>query len=236
MRIAVLCLAVCVLGPIRGEQSLSLDLPITKELRITNPRLLRPCDVGLVVPQIGGAINVPVGFENNRECWLTLRGKPGFDSAHTEDVGGMSARQVLDHLMTFMPEHSWRELSGVIVVRPKSAWNDPRNVLNSRTASFEATNQPLDDVLHTLLNAVRPKVLVPHQDVPRTERPIDRPVTVAFRGGTMLEAVNEIARTRAGVHWQLAYDSIPGRATIEFGTFDFSGFVMAPIVIPQETR
>jgi hypothetical protein len=238
MRITLFCLAVCALAPtIRDEQRLNLAVPVTGELRITDPRLLQPCDVGFVVAQIGGAFNVPVGFENRRDCWLSRRGKPGLETEGTEDLIGMSARQALDHLMTFMPAYSWRELGGVIVARPKSAWDDPQNVLNFPTAAFETTNQPLRDVLHTLLDGVRPKALVPHRDVPlRTDRPIDQPVTVVFRGGTMLEAVNEIARARTGVYWQLAYDSIPGRATIEFGTFDFSGIVLASVGVPQEAR
>jgi hypothetical protein len=236
MRITFLPLLVLTfIATIETEQPLKLDVPVATQLQITDPRLLRPCDLGLVVPQVGRGLNAPVGFENGRDCWLTLQGKPGPNREHTEDLSGMSPRQALDHLIEFMPAFSWKEFDGVIAVRPRSAWSDPRNVLNLPTAPFEARNARLDDALHTMLDCVRPRASVPHEDIPRPERAIDRPVTVRFRGGTLLEAVNEIARARTGVYWQLAYDSLPGRATIEFGTFDSDGIIMAPVAFPQRT-
>jgi hypothetical protein len=92
--------------------------------------------LGALVAQIGRALRVPVGFENTRDCELTRRGKPGPDAECTEGLSGKSARQAFDYLMTFRPGCSWRELDGVIVVRPEAAWDDPRNVLNFSAAEF----------------------------------------------------------------------------------------------------
>lgn len=239
LRRILLALIVLALVPtLKAEHPLKLDAPIRGEFRITNPRLLRPCDSGAVVAQIGHTLNVAVGFENTPDCWLTLRGYPGSNADGSEDLRGMSPRQAFDYLMTFMPAFSWRAMDGAIVVRPKTAWNDPRNVLNLPTAAFETTNQRLDDVVHTLLEAVTPKAFVPHEDLPKPERPIDRRVTVVFRGGTMLEAVNAVARARTDVYWQLAYSSVPGQATIEFGTLDVPGgsIILAPVAVPVGTR
>jgi hypothetical protein len=145
--------------------------------------------------------------------------------------------------MTFMPEFSWKEVDGTIVVRPKTAWEDARNVLNLPTAAFEATVQPLDDVLHMLLNAVTPKVFLPHTDVANPERPINRPVTVAFRGGTMLDALNAVIRLRPGLDWQLGYVSGRPFADILICTTHYggkahveSGHVGAPIAIPPSAE
>jgi len=126
-------------------------------------------------------------------------------------------------------------MDGVIVVRPADAWNDPQNVLNFPTAAFEATDQRLDDVVHTLLQAVTPKAFAPHEDLADPDRPINRRVTVMFRGGTMLDGVNAVARTRTGVYWQLGYSSAPGWATIEFGTLavQVGGIILAPVAVPH---
>jgi hypothetical protein len=165
LRALVALIVLVFLSTLRAEDRLNLDAPIRRETRITDPRILRPCDLGAIVAQIGHPLNVPVGFENNRDCGMTLRGDPGTFTDGTEDLKGRSPRQAFDYLMTFMPAFSWKEMDGAIVVRPKTAWDDPRNVLNLPTAAFKATDQPLDDVLHTLLNAVTPNVFLPHTDL-----------------------------------------------------------------------
>jgi hypothetical protein len=57
-----------------ADDRLNLDAPITRQMRITDPRILRPCDLGAIVAQIGHAAGVPVGFEKSRDCWLSLHG------------------------------------------------------------------------------------------------------------------------------------------------------------------
>jgi hypothetical protein len=239
-RLFLALIVFAIVSTLRAEGRLNLDAPIRGACRITDPRLMPPCDVGALVAQIGHALNVPVGFENTPDCPLVgrpgslgLRGNPGPDSEGVEDLTGMSPRQAFDYLMTFMPGFSWKEMEGVIVVRPKAAWNDARNVLSLPTAAFETTDQRLNDVLHTLIDALPPEAFLPHEDVPKPERPIDRRVTVVFRGGTMLEALNAVARARTDVDWKLAYAG-PGWADLEFGTGGSSaGVVMVPVAVPK---
>jgi hypothetical protein len=220
---------------IAAEKRLNLDTPATGQFRIADPRLLHPCDLGAVVAQIGHALTVPVGFENTRDCGLTLRGYPDSNSQGTEDLRGMSVRQAFDYLMTFMPAFSWREMNRVIVVRPKVEWDDPRNVLNFPTAAFAVTDQPLNDVLRTLLEAVTPTAFVTPVHLIDPEAPINRRVIMSFRGGTMVDALNAVARTRTGLDWQLAYRSGPGRATIAFGALGVRGgsLIQAPVAVPE---
>jgi hypothetical protein len=80
---------------------------------------------------------------------------------------------------------------------------------------------------------VTPKVFVPHEDIPRPERPIDQRISVSFRGGTMLEAVNEIARARGKVYWQFGHDSVPKQALLEFGILDSASLVFAHVALPD---
>ena len=208
----------------------NLDTPIRTEFSIDDPRSLDPCAGHLAVDQIARQANVLVGFENTPDCWLgPMAVKAGGVS---EILTGMSARQAFDHLMTVTPMYSWREMEGVAVVRPKAAWDDPTDVLNLPAASFSAIDTPVNDALHTALQAVTPPVFYPHDDVPHFGRPIDVPVTVAFPGGTMLEALNAIVRAHQSAHWQLGYSG-NNRATVALESLAFTGGgVMAPVALP----
>jgi len=217
-----------------GVQSASkLDDPIASDCRIDNPRFLNPCNSGMAVDQLARKADVLVGFENMPHCPPSSRSlKAG---AASETLTGMSARQAFDHLMTLMPMFSWKEMNGVVVVRPKAAWDNPTDPLNLSTDAFEAANERVDDVLHTVLHAVKPSMFIPHEDVPRHDGPITRPVAVAFSGGTMLDALNAIVRAHAGLEWQLGY---PGNsAVITLSTLEFPGDgVIAPVAIPPPRR
>jgi hypothetical protein len=207
-----------------------LDDPIGGECRIDNPRFLHPCNSGMAVDQLARKADVLVGFENMPDCQPSGRSlKAG---ATSEILTGMSARQTFDHLMTLMPMYAWKEVNGVVVVRPKAAGDNPKDLLNLPTNPFNVTNERVDDVLHTLLHVVTPSLFIAHEDVPRPDGPINRPVGVAFSGGTMLDALNAIARAHGGVEWQLGYPG--GRsAVITLNTLEFPGdAVMAPVALP----
>jgi hypothetical protein len=226
-------LVVTLAGTIAPRAASNLDTPIGGEFRIDNPRFLDPCAGHIAVGQIARQANVLVGFENTPDCWL---GPTAFNArAGNERLTGMSARQAFDHLMALMPMYSWKEMEGVAVVRPKAAWDDPTDVLNLPTASFSATAAPLNDALHTVLQAVTPPVFYPHDDVQRFGRPIDVPVSVVFPGGTMLEALNAIVRAHQGAVWQLGYSG--NLATIAVESLAFTGgVVMAPVALPLARR
>ena len=137
--------------------------------------------------------------------------------------------------MALMPEYRWKEIDGVVVIRPNGAWNDSTNPLNRPTAPLSATNADLDNVLHMLLRAVRPPVFYPHVDVPQPVRPIDHPVDVVFPGGTMLDALNAVIRARGSAEWQVGY--APGHATIAVSTLQFGGGTVVELfALPQGSR
>jgi hypothetical protein len=67
---------------------------------------------------------------------------------------------------------------------------------------------------------------------------IDTPVSVAFPGGTMLDALNAVTRAHQGAIWQVGY--LGNRADIELSTLDFwggqAGIPTSPLVLPQTRR
>ena len=234
MQSMLVVLLVATLVPLLAIQNTSkLDDPIVGAWHIENPRFLPPCHSFRAVDQLARQANVLVGFENTPRCPPSSRSLIGASASET--LTDMSARQAFDHLMALMPMYSWKEMNGIIVVRPKVAWNDPGNPLNLPTNSFEATNEQPDQVLHTALQAVMPSLFFPHEDVPRPDGPITRPVTVSFSGGTMLEALNAIARAHGGLEWQLGYPR--SLAVITLSTLEFPGDgVIAPVALPPPPR
>jgi hypothetical protein len=77
----------------------------------------------------------------------------------------MTARQALDQLVALNSTYRWQEIDGVVVIRPKAAWDDPTNMLNRPTASFDVANPHLHEALHLLLQAATPSLFYPHTDV-----------------------------------------------------------------------
>ena len=234
MRIIIFAsLVVTLAGAIGAQNASKLDDPITGECRIDNPRFLNPCNSGMAVDQLARKAEVLVGFENMPNCPPSARSlKAG---AAGETLTGMSARQAFDHLMTLMPTFSWKDMNGVVVVRPKAAWEDPRDPLNLSTGAFEAANERVDDVLHTVLHAVKPSMFIPHEDVPRPDGPITRPVAVAFSGGMMLDALNGVLRAHGGLEWQLGYPGNSAVITLSMLKFPGDG-VIAPVAVPTPHR
>jgi hypothetical protein len=217
------------------EKHRLMDEPIKGDLRILNPRFLGPCELGLAVLNLSAQAKVPVGFESTPDCWVSPMGTspPLSDGGpRTEALTNMSMREAMDYVVALMPDYSWKAIDGVAIARPKAAWNNPTDPLNAPTNAFNAENVPLNDVLHTLLEAA--SLSAPHEDVPK-QRPINRAMTVSFPGGTMLEAVNAVTRAYGNTQWQLGYSS--GRAMIVFSAMERDrGVVMAPLQLPQPHR
>jgi hypothetical protein len=67
---------------------------------------------------------------------------------------------------------------------------------------------------------------------------IDTPVSVAFPGGTMVDALNAVTRAHQSAIWQVSY--LGNRADIELSTLDFwggyAGIPTAPLVLPPTRR
>ena len=174
---------------------------------------------------------IPAGFENTADCNFSPR-------ALRPEVGdvvltGMTARQAFDHLIELMPGYLWREIDGVVVVRPVSAWVDTQHFLHRPAAPFAVTSASADDHLHALLEAVRPSMFYPHSHVPRKTGVFDQPLDLSYTGGSMIGALSALVRARDS-EWEIAYNT-PGRPRIVVYTLAFGrGAVMAPLALPSD--
>jgi hypothetical protein len=225
-----LVLSVVALGSFVDAQTVSrLDDPLTGELRIDRPSVVPPCTVAMAVSFVARHAKIPAGFENTADCNFSPRalGPEVGDVVFT----GMTARQAFDHLMELMPGYLWREIDGVVVVRPVSAWVDTQHVLNRPTAPFAVTSASADDHLHALLKAVSPSVFYPHTDLHESAGALDAVRAMTFDGGKMLDALNGLVRAR-DAEWEIGYNA-SGRPRVVVHTLAFGrGAVMAPLALP----
>ena len=91
-----------------------------------------------------------------------------------------------------------------------------------------------DQVLHAVLQAATPSLFKEHEDVPRHGQLVDRTLTLNFRGGTLLDALNEVVRSHGSAEWQIGFS--PGRPIVELIALNPQLFpgdnVMAPVAVP----
>jgi hypothetical protein len=148
-------------------------------------------------------------------------------------------REALNQLMLAMPQFAWRELDGVVVVRPTVAWESRDDLLDHPVGAFTVNDAPADLVLHSVLQAATPSLFKEHDDVPRHGQLVDRTLTVRFHGGTLLEALNEVVRAHGSAEWQIGF---PGRrAIVELIALNPTllapgDSVMAPVAVTVQRR
>jgi len=233
----VLVVLLCV--SLGAEDVSPLDRPIADDFRIVNPSTLQPCAAGTVIDQIARKAHVLVGFENAPGCHPSPRATTRQERHRApgdgeEVLNGITARQAFDHVTAVMPTLTWQDMDGVAVIRPKDAWADGTNPLNVSAAPLGVvSSQKLGDIVDMLLRGTRPSMFVPHRDLPRSATSIDAPVSVTFSGGTLLEALNTLVRSRQGAEWQFAYTG-RGMGVLIVSTLDLSGGdVIAPVALPR---
>ena len=129
------------------------------------------------------------------------------------DVTGLSLREALTALMALDSRYEWRELEGVIVVRPVLAWTQPEHPLSRQTgpARFEqATVVDAANYLHALLDPIM-------KYTPERDRGVEvRRVSVTSTERTpLMTLLNTVARSFGEMCW--IYEDLNERDTKFFG-------------------
>jgi hypothetical protein len=224
---------VALVQPLGAQIRPALEVSLSIGIRVMALGERPQCAIGTAVDQIARQTNVLVGIEHTRDCetfgWTAVR-------PDDEVLTGLSVRQALDHVIARVPSYRWAVVDDVVVVRPAAAWDDATSPLNLPTARFSATQAHLHDVLHTLIAAVTPQLSKAHTDVTGNPPwPIDRPVSVTFSGGTLLDALNTVIRAHGHAEWRLGY--VGGSPVLSLSTLDLEGGVVSiPIALPGSPR
>lgn len=206
--LALVALLLCA-SPAADGQPGALDTPVPS-LRAAALKDAVPCDLWRTVEHVSRFAGVLVGFEHVAAC--APRGWGRRPEADAVVLDGLTPRQMFDLIVAARPDYAWREIDGVVVLRPVTAWQDGANVLASAVAAFAVASRPPHYLLHDVYQAAKPSLFQPHDDPrPSPERQhsgpaaaIDGPVDLGFAGGTLLQALNAVAR-RTGTRWELGY-------------------------------
>ena len=198
------------LTPLHGQNS-ALDVTLPS-VRI--PSALQPCEIHGIVQRLGRITKLPVGFQGGPECigksdmaramggWLVDQ---RFSTERdTTDLAGSTFRQALDRLVALAPDYRWKEINGMAVVRPLSAWNDPGDALNRQVAPFNITGERLFSALNIMLGRIG------SADTTGSINAIN--ASLNFSGGTLLDALGALTQSYDAGGWDVAtvVDPPPG--------------------------
>src|SRR5262245_35394487 len=138
--------------------------------------------------QVARQTNTPLGFENAADCWLGPRSV--LPNGGGRVLQARTAREAFDEIAAFTEVFSWREITGVVVVRPILAWSDDDSFLSLPVGAFQLLNVSLDDALYRALDAATPRLR--YSRAHRSSNPFEVPMSVDFGGGTLLGALSRL--------------------------------------------
>jgi hypothetical protein len=157
----------------------------------------------MVFDQVSRAASVPLILENLPGCPPSPRSAIARPAVQPEQ--SKSARQLLDELNTLVPQFAWREMNGIIVVRPRDAWSSLADPLNQPIGTLDFKDSRLENVLAAVVNSTSSLRVLSHSRLVAAPEWSDRELSMRFEGGTVLEALIALAETRDDLTWQLGY-------------------------------
>jgi len=139
-------------------------------------------------------MGIPVGLEEATEPFVQRSPRS------PADLNGLTVRAALEELVAEDPRYQWRDMNGVIVVRPVSSWNDCSHFLNRRV-SVTRDRLTMNTALAALFTLIDP--VAPETKNPALPWWSSDAFQLEIHDSPVLEAFNEIARVRQ-MSWQIS--------------------------------
>jgi hypothetical protein len=140
------------------------------------------------VGALAAAARVPMGIE--------FLGPPPRPSISRITATGRRVRDVLDAMIAVDPRYEWREMHGVIVIRPAAAWYDPESLLFRPVPPIEMIDVLTGEAIARL-----------GRELGREDAaafPETRRISLDLPPGTILDFANAIVRAHGELTWTLA--------------------------------
>jgi len=121
--------------------------------------------------------------------------------------------------------YEWREMDGVIVVRPRIAWTDTNDFLHRTVSSFTLRNKHLGSTLEAVIDTLGP-FRWPGERFISTTRQADRLISLNLGTTSVIETLNAVVRAHGAMGWAVKYcesGAIPENAWLSLFTFDGGG-------------
>jgi hypothetical protein len=143
--------------------------------------------VGIDVGKVARAAGVPLGIE-------LLPGNAFLQPIPELTATGLTVREVFDEIQRRDGRYRWREMNGVVVLRPKAEWNRAQHLLMTPVAPLHA-----DGI------AARHALRIACASLGGPDRTLGHADTVAFdvdfTGGNALDLFNTIVRSHGRLAW-----------------------------------
>lgn len=157
------------------------------------------------VPELAAATRAAMGVE------LLPPAERRSDSQGV-NVTGLSLRDALAVLVTLDPRYDWRELEGVVVVRPLLAWTEPAHPLSRDAGPTHLQRATVGDAVNYLQTLVEPGMKYTQE----RDRGVDvARISIAVDRTQLLLVLNTIVKSFGDVCW--IYDELNARETKFFG-------------------
>jgi hypothetical protein len=115
---------------------------------------------------------------------------------------GLPLGTVLAAIVAQDPRYAWREMDGVIVFRPKAAWDNADDPLSEGIDAVRLNSVPIDEAIGVVLRAFASPAERP--DIADRRR-----ITVHLPPGTRLELLNAIVKAHGELSWEWRELPIP---------------------------
>lgn len=141
---------------------------------------------------IAAATHTKIGFESVELVapWGWTKDVPAFSISSRDEA--------LKATVDTDPRYEWRAIGDFVVVRPKSAWNDPANPFNRRVRNLRVENAPASGVLFGLRDFIYTNKFA----VPPVQ---STPVSFELQSGTVIDALNRLVESADAVLWIASY-------------------------------
>jgi len=223
-------------SPSAREQSGAIDAPVSLLDRVVGTDsgggpVMVFGNLALDVTRLATAVGVPMGIQTI-PADIPLRARL-LQGSQGVTVTGMPLWAALAAVIATNPGYEWRELHGMIVVRPTSAWQDPHDPLFRVVQSIRLSDVPGDAVIAELLGQIDRSKRGSSVGFSDTRR-----FSVDFSQGSLLDALNTIVKSHGAIswHWDELSDaekrtfdpSFPGKWRLTFTGFtgNAHGFVL----------
>jgi hypothetical protein len=216
-KVVPLAAVLLTLVPFTSQSSPSQGL-LVDAIEVERP--LGPCAVPRLTERIVQSAHVPAGIEYVPEPCRSQRRTA--DRLSESLPIGMTVQDALDRLVQLDPRYRWMEDDGVIVMRPRNAWNEAGHFLHRTVSSFIVKDEDMTGALNAVQTALGPgRFDAPPQrwhPTPESERRF----SVALGGIPGLEALNAVVRAHGSLTWELSY--CQPQARYEYGTLWLTTF------------
>ena len=122
----------------------------------------------------------------------------------TVEVSGLTLRQALDAYVAADRRYEWREMDGVVVMRPAASWQRADHRLEAAAGAVRVREARLSELFDALRAAV-----VSERQPPALPFGEERRVSLDFPGGSVLQLANAVVRAFGRLSWSLESNEFP---------------------------